>query len=140
MINLVRVSPVVSAVPTKQMKSSRISKFHTVKYIRQIVTCSVLQTSAVSMLQSINGLRTKAKSLVFKTTHTAHLPVGASGFHYTNALHNTIRKLGLGKLYIIKKVFKRWVPQLMALPFLTEEEISPIFMVIHLELVGVTDI
>ena len=69
-----------------------------------------------------------------------HITLVGCWFHYTKALHDKIRKLGLGKLYLTNKVFKRWVHQLMALPFLTEEEISPTFIVIHLELVGVTDL
>ena len=69
-----------------------------------------------------------------------HLTLVGCRFHYTKALHDKIRKLGPNKLYLTNKILKKWVCQLMALPFLTEEEIHPTFVGIHLELLVVTDL
>ena len=69
-----------------------------------------------------------------------HILLVGCWFHYTKALHDKIKKLGLSKLYLTNKAFKKWVHQLMALPFLTEEEIHPTFVGIHLELLGLTDL
>ena len=47
---------------------------------------------------------------------------------YTTKLKN----LGLCKLYKVNKEFKKWIHQLMSLPFLTEEDIRPIYLAINL--------
>ena len=74
------------------------------------------------------------------TTIFPHITLIGCWFHYTKAIHDKVRKLGLGKLYVTNKDFKKWIHLLMSLPFLLEEEIRPTYLKIDLEFKGLTDV
>ena len=59
-------------------------------------------------------------------------------FHYTKAIYDKLKKLGLCKLYKLNKTFKKWIRQTMSLPFLPEEDIRSTYLAIHMTLVGLT--
>ena len=59
----------------------------------------------------------KASRNAFKTVFTNITIVGC-WFHYTKAIHDKVQKVGLAKLYITNKSSKKWVHELMSLPFL----------------------
>ena len=60
-------------------------------------------------------------------------------FHYTKAIYDKVQKLGLCNLFKHNKALKKWVHQLMSLPFLTEEDILPTYLDLELSLSGLTD-
>ena len=47
----------------------------------------------------------------------------------------SVKKIGLRKLYKTNKFFKKWIRQLMSLPFLLEEDIKPTFLAIQVQLI-----
>ena len=71
----------------------------------------------------------KASRNAFKTVFTKITIVGC-WFHYTNAIHDKVQKIVLAKLYKTNKSFKKWVHELMALPFLPEEDITSTYFAI----------
>ena len=73
----------------------------------------------------------KASRNAFKTVFPYTTIVGC-WFHFTQAVYHKIKELGLCKLYKVNKEFKKWIHQLMSLPFLTEEDIRPIYLAINL--------
>ena len=60
-------------------------------------------------------------------------------FHYTKAIYDKVQKLGICNLFKHNKAFKKWIHQLMSLPFLTEEDILPTYLDLELSLSGLTD-
>ena len=50
------------------------------------------------------------------------------------------KKIGLGNLHKINKGFKKWIHQLMSFPFLSEEDIPPTYLALHIPIVGLTEI
>ena len=59
-------------------------------------------------------------------------------FHFTKAIYDKIKKFALCKLYKHNKAFKKWIYQIMSLPFLPEEEIRPTYSTLSLSLLGLT--
>ena len=49
-------------------------------------------------------------------------------FHFTKAVFEKVKKIGLAKLYTHNATFKVWIRKLMALPLLPEEEIRPVYI------------
>ena len=60
-------------------------------------------------------------------------------FHFTKAIYERILKIGLSKLYKTNKTFKKWIRNLMAVPFLPEEEIRSTYFSLELPLLGLLD-
>ena len=60
-------------------------------------------------------------------------------FHYTKALYDKIQKLGLCNLFKYNKAFKKWIHQLMSLPFFSEEDILPTYLDLELSSSRLTD-
>ena len=79
----------------------------------------------------------KASLNAFKTVFTNITIVGC-WFHYTKAIHDKVQKIGLAKLYKTNKSFKKWVHELMALPFLPEEDITSTYFAIKKSFVDLT--
>ena len=73
----------------------------------------------------------KAPRNAFKTVFPYTTIVGC-WFHFTQAVYHKVKELGLCKLYKVNNEFKKWIHQLMSLPFLTEEDIRPIYIAIKL--------
>ena len=63
----------------------------------------------------------------------------ACWFHFTKAIYERILKIGLSKLYKTNKTFKKWIQNLMALPFLPEEQIRSTNLSLELPLLGLLD-
>ena len=61
-------------------------------------------------------------------------------FHYTKAIYGRVKKLGLGKLYKTNKYFKKWIQQLMAFPFLLDEDIKCTFQAMHPHLTELSEL
>ena len=53
-------------------------------------------------------------------------------FHYTKALYEKVQKLGLTILYKKNHSFRKWIRRLMALHWLPEEEIYPVYLLLEL--------
>ena len=49
-------------------------------------------------------------------------------FHYTKALYEKVQRLELIIMYKKNRNFIKWIRQLMALPWLPEEEIYPVYL------------
>ena len=49
-------------------------------------------------------------------------------FHFTKAIFEKVRKLGLSKLYKQNQFFSFWIRKIMPLPLLPEEDIHPVYL------------
>ena len=57
-----------------------------------------------------------------------HITIIGCWFHYTKAIYDKVKKVGLSKLYKRNQNFRAYIRKLMGLPLLPEEDILPVFL------------
>ena len=60
-------------------------------------------------------------------------------FHFTKAVFEKVKKLGLSRLYKTNQLFRIWIRKLMALPFLPEEHIRHTYLSLDIPLADLLD-
>ena len=60
-------------------------------------------------------------------------------FHFTKAVFEKVKKLGLSRLYKTNQLFRIWIRKLMALPFLPEEHIRHTYQSLDIPLADLLD-
>ena len=60
-------------------------------------------------------------------------------FHFTKAVFEKVKKLGLSNAYKKNQLFRTWIRKLMALQFLPEEQIRNIYLSLEMPLAGFLD-
>ena len=57
-----------------------------------------------------------------------HITIIGCWFHYTKAIYDKVKKIGLSKLYKTNQNFRAYIRKLMGLPLLPEVDILPVFL------------
>ena len=60
-------------------------------------------------------------------------------FHFTKAIYDNVQNLGLSKLYMRNYDFSMWIRKVMALPFLSEEEIASVYYSLKIPSIGINE-
>ena len=68
-----------------------------------------------------------------------HITIIGCWFHYTKAVYDKVKKIGLSKLYKRNQKFRAYIRKLMGLPLLPEEEILPVFLSLEIPSVDLLD-